>query len=275
MLDQARPFAASVQGIAEAMLGMAPSIISAILLMLFGWVVARILRALTLRSGRTLNRAAQAIGLGGVAREGVRGSTTRVLSNVVYWLVILFFLTAATRVLGLEVFSSWLDRLVGFLPNILSGCLIIFAGAILANIAKDATEAALSGVGEQQRLLAARGAQGLTLTLLLIVGLDQIGIDISVISTVLAITVAAFLGGLSLAFSLGARTFVSNVIGAHYLGRDFAPGQRIRFDGTEGVILEITSVAVVVEASEGRATIPAHLFAEKAAMILGAEAKHD
>lgn len=274
MLEQAQPFAASVRAIVDAMVGLAPSVISAVLLMLLGWLVARGLRALTLRSGRTLNRGAQAIGLGGVARDGVRGSTTRVLGNVVYWLVMLFFLTAATRVLGLVVFASWLDRLAGFLPNILSGCLIIFAGVILANIAKEATEAALPGVGEQQRLLAARAAQGLTLTLLLIVGLDQMGIDITVVSTVLAITVAAFLGGLALAFSLGARTFVSNVIGAHYLGRDFAPGQRIRFDGAEGVILEITSVAVVIDSADGRSTIPAHLFAEKVTMILNAEAQH-
>lgn len=204
MLERARPFADGMRQIVDSIAQYAPTMLSAVLPLLLGWLLARLLRGLTLRSGHTLNRAMQALGLGGVAAAaGARGSTAQVVANVVYWLIVLLFLTAATRVLGLTVFAGWLNQLVGFLPNILSGCLIIFAGVILANIARDATTAALSGVGEQQRMLAARLAQGLTLTLLLIVGLDQIGIDITVITTILAITVAALLRGLSLAFSLG------------------------------------------------------------------------
>lgn len=274
MLEFVQPFADDIQAIVKSLIGLAPAIVGAVLLMLVGWIVARVLRSVVMRSGRTLSKIAQSAGLTTFVRDGVRGSTMRIVGNVVYWLVILFFLTAASRTLGLTVFSNWLDRLAGYLPNILSGCVIIFAGAVFANIAKDATEAALSGVAEGQRELAGRAAQGLTLTILLIVGLDQIGIDITVIITVLAIAVAAFLGGLSLAFSLGARAFVSNVIGAHYLDRDFAVGQRIRIDGMEGSILEITSVAVIVETSDGRATIPAHLFSEQATMILGMETRH-
>ena len=109
--------------------------------------------------------------------------------------------------------------------------------------------------------------------LLVVVGLDQIGIDITVIITVLAVTVAAFLGGLSLAFSLGARVFVSNVIGAHYLDQDFRPGQRIRVRDIEGTILEISNVAVIIETIDGRLTVPAHLFAEEVTLIMAAEAK--
>lgn len=274
MLEYVQPFADDIQAIIRNLIALAPAIVGAILLMLLGWIVARILRSLVMRSGRTLSKVAQSAGLATVARDGVRGSTMRIVGSVVYWLIILFFLTAATRTLGLTVFSDWLDRLAGYLPNILSGCVIIFAGAVFANIAKDATEAALSSIGAGQRELAGRVAQGLTLTILLIVGLDQIGIDITVIITVLAVAVAAFLGGLSLAFSLGARAFVSNVIGAHYLDRDFVVGQRIRIDGMEGVILEITSVAVIVETADGRATIPAHLFSEQATMILGLETKN-
>ncbi|SLN63259.1 mechanosensitive ion channel family protein [Oceanibacterium hippocampi] len=274
MLDQIRPLAASLRQIADAFLQHLPSLISAILLLLVGWLVARLLRGLTLRSAHTLNRVSQAIGLGGFVRSiDAQGSTARVLASIIYWLVILFFLTAATNVLGLSIFAGWLDKLVGYLPNILSGLLIIFAGFILATIARDATTAALPNLSEQQRKLIGGLVQGLTLILLVVVGLDQIGIDITVIITVLAVTVAAGLGGLSLAFSLGARIFVSNVIGAHYLDRDLNPGQRIRVRDMEGTILEITSVAVIVETADGRLSIPAHLFAEEVTLTLKPEAK--
>jgi len=275
MLEQARPLVAALRQIAGSFIELLPALLTAILLLVVGWIVARILRALTLRSANTLNRGVQAIGLGGFVRStGVQGSTTKVVASIIYWLVILFFLTSATNVLGLSVFAGWLDQLVSYLPNILSGCLIIFAGTILANIAREATTAALPNLPEQQRLLAGRLVQGLALILLVIVGLDQIGIDITVIITVLSVAVAALLGGLSLAFSLGARTFVSNVIGAHYLDRDFSEGQRIRIRDMQGTILEISAVAVVMETDEGRLTVPAHLFAEEATLILAAEPHH-
>jgi small-conductance mechanosensitive channel len=237
---------------------------------------ARILRALTLRSARSLQRAARAVGLGGIVPEtGVKESTTRVLADFIYWLVVLFFLTAAAKVLGLSVFAGWLDQLVSYLPKILSGVLIIFAGAVLAGIARDAVTAALPALGDQQRMIAGRLTQGFTFIVLFVVGLDQIGIDITVIITVLGVVVACLLGGLSLAFSLGARTFVSNVIGAHYLDRDLDVGQRIRVRGTEGTIIEITAVSVILETEEGRLALPAHIFAEESTLVLTPEAGHD
>ena len=275
MLEQARPLVTGLRQIADSFMELLPALLTAILLLVVGWITARVLRALTLRSAHSLNRGAQAVGLGGFVRStGVQGSTTQVLASIIYWLVILFFLTAATNVLGLRVFAGWLDQLVSYLPNILSGFLIIFAGTILANIAREATTAALPTLPEQQRMLAGRLVQGLALVLLVVVGLDQIGIDITVIITVLSVAVAAFLGGLSLAFSLGTRTFVSNVIGAHYLDRDFSEGQHIRIRDMQGTILEITVAAVVMETEEGRLTIPAHLFAEEATLIMATEPHH-
>ena len=276
MLEHTQPIVTGLRNLLDSFLEMLPAILTAILLLFVGWIVARLLRALTMRSAQTLNRAAQAVGLGGVVRSaGMQGSITHVLASIIYWLVILFFLTSATHVLGLAVFAGWLDELVGYLPNILSGCLIIFAGTILANIAREATSAALPSLSDQQRLLAGRLVQGLTLILLVIMGLDQIGIDITVIITVLSVAVAALLGGLSLAFSLGARTFVGNVIGAHYLDRDIKEGQRIRIRDMEGTVLEISISSVILETDEGRLTVPAHMFAEEAALILTAEVRND
>jgi small-conductance mechanosensitive channel len=204
----------------------------------------------------------------------MRESTIRVIGEIVFWIVILVFLTAATNVLGLQMFAGWLDRLVGYLPKILSGILIIFAGVVLANIAKDSVLATFGGLTESQRQFLARAAQIATLTILAIVGVDQIGVDITVVVTAFAIALASLLGGLSIAFGLGARGYVSNLIGAHYLGRDFQEGERIRISGIEGTILEITSVAVILDTNEGRMTVPARLFSEEAVLLVAGERGH-
>mgnify|MGYP000436147574 CR=1 FL=1 len=121
MLEQTRPLVDGLKQLAGSFMELLPAILIALLLLVVGWIVARLLRALTLRSAHTLNRAAQKVGLGGVVRTaGMQGSITHVLASIIYWLVILFFLTSATNVLGLQVFADFWVRFerVDGLPKI-------------------------------------------------------------------------------------------------------------------------------------------------------------
>jgi small-conductance mechanosensitive channel len=251
------------------LLGILPEALGALVLLVAGWLAAKLLRALTVRSAGAINRMIGRLGERSRMRLGaLRDSSIRFIGEIVYWLVILFFLAAATQLLGLAMFAGWLDRLVAYLPNILSGLLIIFAGLVLANIARDAVMAGFLSMPQTSRAHLARIAQIGTMTVLVVVGIDQLGVDITVVVTVIGIALGGLLGGLALAFGLGARAYVSNLIGAHYLGRAYRPGERIRIGDSEGVILEITPVAVVLETGEGRLTVPARRFAEDAVLLM-------
>ena len=275
MLDKTQPILSDFSRLYSEILSLLPQIVAAAVLLLVGWLVARLLRALTIRSAGLMNRGLARIGL---ARDGNGGqlkeTTVQIVGGMVFWLVILFFLASATNILGLEMFAGWLDQVVAYLPKIVSGVLIIFAGVVLSNIVRDGVQAAFGSMPPAQRVFLARGAQFFTLGLLIIVGLDQIGINITVVTTVLAIVLGSALGGLAIAFSLGARVFVANLIGAHYLGEDYRPGERVRIEKAEGIIIEITHIAVILETAEGRLTIPARLFSEQATLILSRDAEH-
>ncbi|MDO9461327.1 MAG: mechanosensitive ion channel, partial [Alphaproteobacteria bacterium] len=81
----------------------------------------------------------------------------------------------------------------------------------------------------------------------------------------------ALLGGVAIAFSLGSKSFVSNLIGARYLNKDYRVGESIRVGKIEGKIMEITSIAVVLETNEGRVTVPAQIFGEEVSLLLHKE----
>ena len=71
----------------------------------------------------------------------------------------------------------------------------------------------------------------------------------------------------ALALSLGARTYVANLIGGHHLRHSFSVGQTVRMGGFEGRILDLTPVAVVLETEEGRVTLPAKVYGEEAIVL--------
>ena len=58
------------------------------------------------------------------------GRSAQVLGTIVYWVVLLFFVTAATHALGLQTFTDWLARLLDYLPTLAAGLLIIVAVAL-------------------------------------------------------------------------------------------------------------------------------------------------
>ena len=165
--------------------------------------------------------------------------------------------------------------MVVYLPTLLAGGLIILAGGLIilvglliSTLGRDLTAATVASAGIAHAELFGRGVQAAILVTALVLGINQIGIDVTLLVTVIAILVAAAAGSLSLAFALGARSFVSNLIGSHYLHQHYRPGQRARMGEIEGEILEMTPVSVVLATSEGRVTVPGRVFTEQTTALL-------
>ena len=83
-----------------------------------------------------------------------------------------------------------------------------------------------------------------------------------------AVVIGAMLAGAGLAFGLGARTAVSNIIASHYVAQTYRVGQVVRVSGVEGKIVQTTPTAVFVAVPEGRVMIPAKQFSEEASVLL-------
>ena len=250
-----------------------PNLLGAVGLLVLGWLVARLLRALALKAMQVLELLMHRLSRGQTARSIPSGSV-EIVAGILFWVVILFFAAAATHVLGMGAFSSWLQSLVSYLPTLLAGALIIVAGVLLAGLARDLTIAAASAFPENQRRLLGRIVQGTVLVTAVAVGADQIGVRITFVVILAAVITSAIVGGIALAVSLGARAYVANLIGAHHLRQAFTLGQRVKIGELEGTILELTAVSIVLDTVQGRVNVPAKIYNE-APIILLAERSDD
>ena len=248
-----------------------PSVLWAVVLLFLGWALGRLLRLLTIR-GAMLTETLLARFMAPRAAERLRfGRSAAVLGTVVFWVVLLFFVTAATQVLGLQTFTDWLARLLEYLPTFAAGLLIIAVGYILSGFVGDLTHAAATRLVPSQRTMLARAAQGAILAAAILVGAEQIGIRITFLAIIAGAVFMTVAGGVAIAMSLGARGYVSNLIGAHYLRQSVAVGQRVRISGHEGRVLEVTTTGLVLEADGGRVLLPGRIFHDEAIVLLGPE----
>lgn len=245
-----------------------PSLLAALALLLAGWLAARLLRALTLR-GVGLLESLLARLAGPAGAERVRSARSgEVLGAAVFWIVLLLFTAAATAVLGQEAFTDWLGRVLDYLPTLAAGLLIIAAGYVLAGFAADLVRATTRRLASTQQAALARLAQAGTLVAAILIGADQIGIEVTWLAIFTAIIVGSLLSGVTIAVSLGARGYVSNLIGAHYLAQSFEIGQRLRIGGHEGRVLQFTPTSIVLETADGRVSLPGRVYHDEPIVLV-------
>ena len=255
---------------AQALLDRLPGLLGALLLLTVGWLVAGWLRKLTRALGARLNRQLGRV-LRGEHAERVRLSPAllRLLSNLVFWVALLGFVTAAARVADFELLTGWLDRIVDWLPQFLLGVVIVVTGYLIAAVVRDLVYDALDSAGVAQRVLIGKLAQTATFLAALVIGIDQVGIDVTFVTTMIAVVLGVVLAGFSLAFGLGARQLVANLVAARSLQSHFAVGQRARIGGVEGEITEFTPTGAFIASAEGRVHVPASHFNVEPVILLG------
>ncbi len=249
----------------DRLLAHLPQLLGAIALLLIGWVLARVLRLATRRAAALLDSLITRST--GRARWHI-GRSASLVGTIVYWVVLLFFITAATNTLGLQSFSDWLARLLDHLPTIAAGVLIAFAGYVLSGFVGEIVLATAAGLAQPQRHALARVAKWATLLLALLIGADQIGLKVTWLAIFAAVLVASVMGGLALAVSLGSRTYVANLIGAHHLRQALRIGQRVRVAGHEGRIVELSVTSLVLETADGRVLLPGSVYHEQSIVVV-------
>jgi hypothetical protein len=103
--------------------------------------------------------------------------------------------------------------------------------------------------------------------LIIVTAIDALGIDTQLLNSTIVILLAGLIGGAALSFGLGSRNAVANLIAAHYLSPVVRIGMMVKVGETQGTIVAVTPISVVVETREGRVIIPASQFSEATAVL--------
>ncbi|MFC3151495.1 mechanosensitive ion channel domain-containing protein [Litoribrevibacter euphylliae] len=249
----------------------APKLLGALALLLAGWVLAIIVRIATRKLIRGLDFVFVYLAKNGEARqETIRRSYAEIISKIMFWIVMIFFITATTNMLGWKMLSNWLNSLITYLPNLITGLLIILAGFLISNITRTGIINTAYNTGINQGEMLARVAQVTILLTALLIGIEQIGINVDFLTNALIVILGVLLAGATLAFSFGARTLVANIIGAQYFRKHCRIGEHMQMGDIEGSVVEVTQTAIVLETDSGRIVIPAKKFQENACQFTSA-----
>ncbi|MBD24268.1 MAG: hypothetical protein CMG46_04605 [Candidatus Marinimicrobia bacterium] len=122
----------------SSIFGFAPRLIAPVLLAIFAWIIATVLRIVIRKALSTINF--DDMFKGAAENDSDRLPVTNAIAETVYWLTFLLFLPAILSPLNLEGLLSpvqgMIDQGLAFLPNILGAAVILIVGWIVARIVR-------------------------------------------------------------------------------------------------------------------------------------------
>ncbi|MEL6923996.1 MAG: hypothetical protein AAFO94_08105 [Bacteroidota bacterium] len=192
-----------------------PRLVSGIILLILGWVIARIIKWGVLKLLRLLqfDTLTQRIGINDFLLKGnIRLSGTELLANLIYWIIMLSIWMGFFNALGLDVVSELLNRVILFIPNLIVACVLIVAGMYLAEFASGLVTASLKAGQFESADAVGRIAYGLIIFFVVAMILYQLSIGKEIVQTIVAIVLGSIGLALALAFGLGGKQFAKELL---------------------------------------------------------------
>ncbi|KPW17268.1 CmpX [Pseudomonas cannabina pv. alisalensis] len=231
-----------------------PNLFGALVVVLLGFVVAKLLDALLskLLAKLGLDRLVSGTGLTKlIGRAGVKVPVSTLIGKIVYWFVLLIFLVSAAESLGLQRVSATLDMLALYLPKVFGAALVLLVGVLLAQLVNGLVRGAAEGVGIDYSAGLGRIAQGLVIIISISVAISQLEVKTDLLNHVIVIALITVGLTVALALGLGSREIAGQIIAGIYVRELFQVGQQVQIGDTEGQIEEIGTVKTTLLTEEG------------------------
>jgi small-conductance mechanosensitive channel len=239
--------------------GFLPSLVATLVILAVGWLVSRVVAAVAervlLQVG--LDRAGARLGVSETLGEaGLTVPPSRIVARLVFWVLMLTFLLSAVETLGLSAVTATIDRLIGFLPNVIAAGLIFVLGLLLARLVRNLVSSGAAAADLAQAPRLGSVAQGVVALVAGVVALEQLGVQTQFVVTVLTAIVAAVGVTIGVAFALGARPVITHILAGHFLRQSIPSGGSIEIGGQRGVVERVGAIDTLVRDEERSWSIP-------------------
>lgn len=250
-----------------------PGIISGLIILLLGWLIAKVLRKII---GTALGKS----GLDAlVEKQGISkplgklgiSKLSSFLAGLAYAFVLLIFIVAAADAMQLTGVTAAISAFFAYLPTLFTALAIFLAGLWGADLMKSAIATMMqsAGLGGGQALGSV--AFGLIVLFTSITALNMAGVDTTLITSNIVVVLGGLILAFCIAYGFAARDILTNILSSYY-GKDrFKVGMRVRIGADEGVIEKIDSISIAIRTADKLVLLPTKQLITERIELLGEE----
>jgi len=240
-------------------LGAVPGFVGAIVIIIIGIIVSKIVR-------NVVRKALDKIGLDKIGdklneieivdKANVKVKLSSILSTIIYYFLVLFFMVAATEVLGMPAVSELVKNIFEFIPKVVVALIILVVGILLSDGLKNIVTTTCASLGISSGKLIGNLLFYFLLINIVILALSQAGINTDFLSQNLSILI----GGVAFAFAIGygfaSKDVVSNYLASYYSSGIVKIGDQICLEGVTGKVVDVSKSSIIVETDNSQVVFP-------------------
>ena len=233
----------------------APNLLGAIIILIIGYFIARILAKIsrTLLSKVGFDKACDKIGIHtALSSTGIDTKGSVFISGIIFWLVMLMFLISISETLGLDKVAITVESFVLYLPNVIAASVVFVIGAAIAGFARDIVNNGATRVGMEYAKPLSSFVYGVLIVVISMLAIEQLQLNTELLSNAIQIILVAAGLALALTLGLGTRKISQQLVSGVYAREIFANGDKVKIEGSEGVIEEVGSVSSRVALANGQ-----------------------
>lgn len=215
MQYQLEVFISSLNQFWMQLVNFVPKLLAVVVILFFGWITAKLVRSAVKRILVLVqfDNFAQKSGLEAFMSSGnINVTLSGIISEVIYWLVIIMFVITGANMLGLTEVAQLLHDLASYLPRIILAILVMIFGTLLARFINRLVFAWLHSIKFDRALVVSTSVEYGIQILALFIALEQLGIGVQLINSLFVIVFGAIFLALALAFGLGGREWAAKTI---------------------------------------------------------------
>lgn len=234
----------------EAVADLVPRLLTAIIVIMVGVLIARIAeKAVRVAFDRfRLNDLLDRVGvIATLKRFGLQDSPGRLLSRTIYFLLIILFVQAVTRAVGLDAIAEAISSFFTYLPNLIAAFLVLLLGMMVAQFLAGAVSRSAADAGVEFAPLLGRIVSALILFVVAMMAISQLKIDTAIVRSVVLVLLGGFSLAFALSFGLGSRDVTRNILAGFYVRKLFRVGEPVEIAGERGTLAGVTALHVLIE----------------------------
>ena len=192
-----------------------PNLLVAALLLIIGWIVAKVVQNVTIRGLRFLriDVFAERSGIEDfLLKGGVRFTTVTLIAALIYWTILFVVFLAVLNTLGLDIAAELFNQVILYIPNVIVAIALLIFGTLFAQFVQSALFTYLNNIGISGARLVSGIAKYAIIVFVISIALEQLAIGGDILVSAFQIAFGAFCLALALAFGLGGRDWAARVI---------------------------------------------------------------
>lgn len=236
-----------------------PKLFGAIILLLVGWFVGKLVGGLVTKGLRAVkfNTIADKAEIDTFLQNaGVKMDPSAVAGAIARWFIYLIFFVAAFNTLGLTQISMVLNRMIAFLPLVIVALVIVLLGALAGNMLAKVVRGSLRSAGVGAADMFGTVARFAVIAFAVLAALDIINIAPAIVNGLWTAMLALLVGALVLAFGLGGRQAAADLTLGRMLRSELEPGVEIQAGEHQGKVRAIGSLFTTLETAQGVIKVP-------------------